>query len=75
MKMFYIFETYLIEPLIMPQTLLHVLKASAGSGKTYSLVKTYLKLVLLSEDNRAFARIMAMTFTNKATLEMKERQV
>lgn len=57
----------------MPKTLLHVLKASAGSGKTYSLVKTYLKLVLLSEDNRAFARIMAMTFTNKATLEMKER--
>jgi ATP-dependent exoDNAse (exonuclease V) beta subunit len=53
---------------------LQILNASAGSGKTYNLVKTYLKLIL--GDNRSpstFAHIMAMTFTNKAALEMKTR--
>jgi ATP-dependent exoDNAse (exonuclease V) beta subunit len=53
---------------------LQILNASAGSGKTYNLVKTYLKLIL--GDNRnpsTFAHIMAMTFTNKAALEMKTR--
>ncbi len=55
---------------------LEVLNASAGSGKTYNLVQTYLKL-LLSDDHSAgnFAQVMAMTFTNKAAFEMKERIV
>jgi len=52
-----------------------VRKASAGSGKTYSLAQHYLKIVLTSTENKAFSRIMAMTFTNKATLEMKERVI
>lgn len=51
-----------------------ILNASAGSGKTYNLVKEYL-LILLEEkkDLSRFSRIIAMTFTNKAALEMKTR--
>ena len=53
---------------------LQIVNASAGSGKTYFLVKEYLKLLLTEEDDkRAFEHILAMTFTNKAALEMKER--
>jgi len=48
-----------------------VYKSSAGSGKTFTLVKEYLKLVL--EDPRKFRTILAVTFTNKAANEMKSR--
>ncbi len=51
---------------------LTVYKASAGSGKTFTLTAEYIAL-LLSEDNGAFRHILAVTFTNKATAEMKER--
>ena len=55
---------------------LEVLNASAGSGKTYNLVQTYLKLLLLDDHSAGnFAQVMAMTFTNKAAFEMKERIV
>lgn len=50
-----------------------VLKASAGSGKTFNLSKTYLGLLLGSEDPRQYRHILAVTFTNKATAEMKNR--
>ena len=50
---------------------LTVYKASAGSGKTFRLVVEYLKLVLV--DVQSFRTIQALTFTNKATTEMKER--
>lgn len=51
-----------------------VKSASAGSGKTFSLVQDYLKLTLVDEVGpKNFARIIAMTFTNKAAWEMKER--
>lgn len=50
-----------------------VYKSSAGSGKTYTLVKEYLKLVLTNPSPFKFARILAITFTNKAAAEMKER--
>ena len=51
-----------------------VLNASAGSGKTYNLVLTYLRLILDSaKDENAFSEVMAMTFTNKAAFEMKDR--
>ncbi len=51
-----------------------VLNASAGSGKTYSLVKQYMKMVLADSANvLQFSQIIAMTFTNKASLEMKTR--
>ncbi len=48
-----------------------VYKSSAGSGKTFTLVREYLRLVLA--DPRKFRRILAITFTNKAANEMKER--
>ena len=50
-----------------------VYNASAGSGKTFTLVKEYLKVVLQSEDRFIFQKILAITFTNKAASEMKER--
>lgn len=50
-----------------------VYKSSAGSGKTYTLVREYIRLVLLSDDPRYFRHILAITFTNKASNEMKER--
>ena len=50
-----------------------VYNASAGSGKTFTLVKEYLKLVLQSTDVFRFQKILAITFTNKAAGEMKER--
>ena len=61
----------------MPQTTsqaLRVYAASAGSGKTHRLVLEYLK-ILLSDANyrQKFRHIVAMTFTNKAANEMKER--
>ena len=48
-----------------------IYKSSAGSGKTYTLTMEYLKLAL--QHPGAFRGILAVTFTNKATQEMKER--
>ena len=50
-----------------------ILKASAGSGKTYRLSKTYAGLLLGSPAQDAYRHILAVTFTNKATAEMKSR--
>ena len=50
-----------------------VYNASAGSGKTFTLVKEYLKVLLNSDDVFSFQKILAITFTNKAAGEMKER--
>ena len=53
-----------------------VFQASAGAGKTYTIVKEYLKLCLQSEaqtDN--FRHILAITFTNAAANEMKAKIV
>ena len=50
---------------------LKILQASAGSGKTFSLTAHYLTL-LFSGDNK-YREILAVTFTNKATEEMKSR--
>jgi ATP-dependent exoDNAse (exonuclease V) beta subunit len=53
---------------------LKILNASAGSGKTYHLVKEYIKLLIRKDQHTSsFAHVIAMTFTNKAALEMKER--
>ncbi len=51
--------------------LFHVYKSSAGSGKTYTLVKEYLKIVLLEPGK--VRHILAITFTNAAAAEMKAR--
>jgi ATP-dependent helicase/nuclease subunit A len=45
--------------------------SSAGSGKTYTLTKEYLSLVLVNP--HLYRHILAVTFTNKATEEMKGR--
>ncbi len=52
-----------------------VYKSSAGSGKTFTLVKEYLKLALVDKNNlkKAYKYILAITFTNKAASEMKAR--
>ncbi|HWW41188.1 UvrD-helicase domain-containing protein, partial [Pedobacter sp.] len=55
----------------MPQQPLKILQASAGSGKTFSLTAHYLILLLSSETK--YREILAVTFTNKATEEMKTR--
>lgn len=48
-----------------------VYKASAGSGKTFTLAAEYIKHLI--RNPRAYRQILAVTFTNKATAEMKER--
>ncbi len=66
--------------------MLHIYKASAGSGKTYTLTLEYIKLLLGYRDGQgdyrlykasdnSHRRILAVTFTNKATEEMKQRIV
>jgi len=50
-----------------------IYNASAGSGKTFTLVKEYLKILLHSNNPEQFKHILALTFTNKAVGEMKER--
>ncbi len=67
--------------------MLNIIKASAGSGKTYTLALEYIKLLLGSNSHgeprlytgnrhREYHRhIVAVTFSNKATDEMKQRIV
>ena len=71
----------------MPTPTLTQIKASAGSGKTYTLTRRFLSLLAgaRDEDGRACALategghcwpdILAVTFTNKAASEMKERVI
>ena len=61
---------------IMSEKYLSVYKASAGAGKTYNLVYRYVRLLFEAEEtSTAHSRILAVTFTNKSTAEMKERVV
>ena len=53
--------------------MIKILKASAGSGKTYNLAREYIRLLLIKKDPQAYRHILAVTFTNKATDEMKRR--
>ena len=50
-----------------------IYSASAGSGKTFTLAKTYLQKVLADRNEDSFKKILALTFTNKACEEMKSR--
>jgi ATP-dependent exoDNAse (exonuclease V) beta subunit len=52
-----------------------IYKSSAGSGKTYTLVLTYLSILLTHKDPYQFRKVLAVTFTNKAANEMKERVI
>ncbi len=60
---------------VMQRHSFSIYDASAGSGKTYTLVKEYLKIILTSPKNDAYRNILAITFTNKAVHEMKSRIV
>lgn len=51
-----------------------IYRSSAGSGKTRTLAKEYIKLALAGRDD-SFRHILAVTFANKATQEMKGRIV
>ena len=48
-----------------------VYRSSAGSGKTYTLMRVYLSIVL--KDPQRYRNILAITFTNKAANEIKQR--
>ena len=53
-----------------------IVEASAGSGKTYALARRYLQLLMapqLQSEESPLKAILAVTFTNKAAFEMKER--
>ena len=52
---------------------LTIYRASAGSGKTFALVVEYIAGLLLPHAEREFTHTLAVTFTNKATAEMKGR--
>jgi ATP-dependent exoDNAse (exonuclease V) beta subunit len=58
---------------VQTSSLFKVYNASAGSGKTFTLVKEYLKIILSTPNAFTFKKILAITFTNKAANEMKER--
>ena len=53
--------------------MLNIYRASAGSGKTYRLTQDYIHLLFDPQKERAHRRILAVTFTNKAAKEMRER--
>ncbi|RZL42319.1 MAG: ATP-dependent helicase, partial [Pedobacter sp.] len=59
----------------MQKSAFSIYDASAGSGKTFNLVKEYLKIILTAQKNDAYRSILAITFTNKAVHEMKSRIV
>ena len=50
---------------------LNVYSASAGSGKTFTLTGEFINILAANPD--AYSTILAVTFTNKATAEMKNR--
>ena len=53
--------------------MVEIMKASAGSGKTFNLARKYITLLFRKQDRYAYRHILAVTFTNKATDEMKRR--
>ncbi len=58
--------------------MLSIYNASAGSGKTFTLAREYLRILLqdvqpMGDKRLPHSRILAVTFTKKATAEMKER--
>ena len=63
---------YLVKKPILPSGF-EIFNASAGSGKTYQLTKSYLNLILSDTSAQKLGEILALTFTNKAVSEMKDR--
>ena len=44
--------------------MIEIIKASAGSGKTFTLARKYIMLLLQNQDRYAYRHILAVTFTN-----------
>ncbi|MBT3646722.1 MAG: UvrD-helicase domain-containing protein [Flavobacteriales bacterium] len=57
----------------MTEKPLTIVKSSAGSGKTFAISRAYLTLIIQHDSPFHFGHILALTFTVKATAEMKER--
>ena len=57
----------------MQNSAFKIYNASAGSGKTFTLAKSYIKLLVQAKGYNQFKSILAITFTNKAVGEMKAR--
>lgn len=57
----------------MNRSTLNIYRASAGSGKTFTLTAEYLRLMVQPQADAEYQATLAVTFTNKATGEMKER--
>ena len=53
--------------------IIQIMKASAGSGKTFNLARKYITLLFRKKERHPYRHILAVTFTNKATDEMKNR--
>lgn len=70
-KVMFLHKIFTIFVKITFSTMLTVYKASAGSGKTFRLAVDYIERLIVNESN--FEHILAVTFTNKATEEMKMR--
>ncbi len=68
-----------LEPLKLPLSGLHLIEASAGTGKTYTITTLYLRLLLgntLCTENRPplqVDEILVVTFTQAATAELRDR--
>lgn len=72
--------TPILDPLTLPLTGSHLIEASAGTGKTYTIALLYLRLILGHRDQYAFSggaltppQILVVTFTEAATKELRDR--
>ena len=59
--------------MVARQSAFRIYSASAGSGKTFTLAREYLILLLRTGSHQAYRQILAITFTNKAVGELKAR--
>jgi len=68
---FLLYHKFMFKSYIYDMSPLNIYKASAGSGKTFALTLEYLKLLFIFPG--IHRHILAVTFTNKAAGEMKQR--
>ena len=62
-----------LQKMFLQSSAFQIYNASAGSGKTYQLAKNYLRLILAPNSPFKYRELLALTFTNKAVGEMKDR--
>jgi exodeoxyribonuclease V beta subunit len=60
-----------LEPLTVPLSGIHLVEASAGTGKTYAITSLYVRLLL--ELQLSVSQILVVTYTNAATAELRAR--